>query len=84
MEDDGRFVDDARLYMYPERPGGRWYNRGLWYKKECEEEDTLLSPTERTKRMFVGSMQGLTKCLAFTVETSEDFTDGWLPTLGSS
>ena len=28
-----------------------------------------------------GSMQGLTQCLAFITETSEDFADGWLPTL---
>ena len=28
-----------------------------------------------------GAMQGLTKCLSFTVETEEDFSDGWLPTL---
>ena len=26
-------------------------------------------------------MQGLTNCLAFTVETEEEFADGWLPTL---
>ena len=26
-------------------------------------------------------VQGLTSCLAFTVETPEDFADGWLPTL---
>ena len=26
-------------------------------------------------------MQGLTDCLTFTVETEEDFEDGWLPTL---
>ena len=30
---------------------------------------------------MLGAMQGLTSCLAFTVETEEDFTDGWLPTL---
>ena len=31
--------------------------------------------------MVFASMQGLTKCLAFTAETCEDFADGWLPTL---
>ena len=31
--------------------------------------------------MIQAIMQGLTKCLAFTVETCEDFSDGWLPTL---
>jgi hypothetical protein len=81
VEDDGRYVDDARVFMYPIRAGWRWEQGGLWFKKEWEQEDSLLSPTERTKRVVYGSMQGLTKCLAFTVETSEDFADGWLPTL---
>ena len=41
----------------------------------------MLSPMERTKRAILGSMKGLTECLKFTVETSEEFSDGWLPTL---
>ena len=53
----------------------------MWFRKEWEEEDALLSPIERTKRVVFASMQGLTKCLAFTAETCEDFADGWLPTL---
>ena len=81
VEDDGRYVDDARVFMYPIRAGWRWEGGELWYKKEWEEEDYLLSPTERTKRVVHASMQGLTKCLTFTVETSEEFADGWLPTL---
>ena len=72
----------ARACMYPIRAGWRWKSGGLWYREEWEEKDALLSPTERTKRAVHGSMQGLTKCLRFTVETSEDFADGWLPTLG--
>jgi hypothetical protein len=81
VEDDGRYVDDARVFMYAVRPGWRWEGEGLWFKKEWEEEDSMLSPTERTKRVVQASMQGLTKCLSFTVETCEDFSNGWLPTL---
>ena len=81
IEDDGRFVDDARVFLYALRPGWRWEGNGLWYKKEWEVEDSFLSPIERTKRMILASMQGLTKCLAFTVETCEDFENGCLPTL---
>jgi hypothetical protein len=80
IEDDGRYVGDARVYMYPVRAGWRWENGRLWYRREWEAEDGLLSPMERTKRVVFGSMQGLKKCLAFTAETSEDFADGW-PTL---
>ena len=36
---------------------------------------------ERTKRALHASMQGLKSCLAFTVETGDEFADGWLPTL---
>ena len=74
-------MDDARVFLYPLRPGWRWEQGGLFYKEEWEREDEFLSPIERTKRMIQASMQGLTKCLAFTVETCEDFSDGWLPTL---
>ena len=63
VEDDGRYVDDARVFMYPVRAGWRWEGGELWYRKEWEEEDYLLSPTERTKRMVYLSMQGQTECL---------------------
>ena len=81
LEEDGRFVDDARAFLYAIRAGWRWEENGLWFRKEWEDEDALLSPTERTKRAIFESMKGVTKCLKFTVETAEDFVDGWLPTL---
>ena len=83
LEEDGRYVDDARAYLYPIRPGWRWEDGSLWYRREWETEDELLSPVERTKRVIHGSMVGVTKCLKFTTETCEDFEDGWLPTLDS-
>ena len=55
VEDDGRLVDDARVFMYPLRPCWRWVEGGLWFKKELEEQDQLLSPTEIMKRMVYGS-----------------------------
>ena len=82
IEDDGRFVDDARAFLYAIRAGWRWEKDGLWYRREWEAEDTLLSPMERTRKVVQGSMGGLTQCLKFTTETSEEFADGWLPTLG--
>ena len=51
VEDDGRYVDDARVYLYPIKGGWRWESGDLWYKKEWEEEDALISPTEKTKRV---------------------------------
>ena len=29
-EEDGRYVDDARAFMYPIRPGWRWMRNSLW------------------------------------------------------
>ena len=82
LEDNGRFMDNARVFMYPVRPGWRWEEGGLWYSQAWEEKDSLISPTERTKRVVFWRMQGLTSCLSFTVETAEEFVDNWLPTLG--
>ena len=78
---DGRYVDDGRLVLYPLRAGWRWHRGGLWYREDWEVQDSVLSDIERTKRAVYGAMQGLTACLSFTVETEEDFHDGWLPTL---
>ena len=74
-------MDDGRLVLYAIRPGWRWHKDGLWFREDWEDIDRELSAIERTKRVIFGAMQGLTKCLAFTVETEEDFPDGWLPTL---
>ena len=46
-----------------------------------ERSGRAYTDIERTKRVVQGAMQGLTDCLTFTVETEEDFSDGWLPTL---
>ena len=46
VDDDGRYVDDARDFMYPIRAGWRWLVGGLWFTQEWEREDDLLSPIE--------------------------------------
>ena len=78
---DGRYVDDGRLVLYPIRSGWRWHKGGLWFREDWEQEDQFLTAIERTKRVISSAMQGLTECLSFTVETQDDFEDGWLPTL---
>ena len=81
LETDARYVDDGRAILFSLRPGWRWIGSGLWFRADWEQEDKELSGLEITKRALYGSMQDLTGCLSFTVETSEDFPDGWLPTL---
>ena len=49
--------------------------------KRWEKEDEVLSGLEITKRILEGTMGGLEDYLKFTMETEDDFDNGWLPTL---
>ena len=80
----GFYVDGGRIIMYSLRPGWRWFNGGLWYREDWEQEDKFLSPTERTKNMISRTLGDIVDCLEFTVETPEDYPDNWLPTLDIS
>ena len=53
----------------------------LWYCKEWEAEDNKMAATARTQKAVGDSMKNITECLAFTMESGEDFCDNWLPTL---
>ena len=77
-----RYMDDARVCLYPIKSGWRYSTRGLVYKDEWVVEDEKLTPTERTKRLLADTMRGVEDSLQFTYETCEDEGfDGWLPTL---
>ena len=56
---DGRYVDDGRLVLYPVRAGWRWFQDGLWFRREWEQADKGVSYIERTKVIVYGAMQGL-------------------------
>ena len=45
------------------------------------QEDSIISPTERTKRIIDGAMGGIEEFLIFTMETKDKFASGWLATL---
>ena len=81
---DGYYVDDGRVILCPLRPGWRWHSGGLWFCRQWELEDSILSPIEITKRAIGDSIDNIVDCLEFTVETEEDFPSGWLPTLDIS
>ena len=70
--------------MVSRRPGWRWCDGGLWFCEELEKVDRFKTPTERTRDAMVETLGGLVYCLDFTIETSEDFSNGWLPTLDIS
>ena len=40
---DGRYVNDGRLVMYGIREGWRWFQGGLWFRREWEVADRVLS-----------------------------------------
>ena len=81
VSESGFYVDDGRVFMNLIRPGWRWVEGGLWFCREWEEEDTLLTNIEVSKRAIGLSMDGMVECLAFTVESQVEFPDNWLPTL---
>ena len=80
LEGGGYYVGDGRIFLHGLRAGCGWVGEGLWFCKEWEMEDEEKTDTERTKDDMGKCMEGLVKCLAFTMESGEDF-DGWLPTL---
>ena len=80
-----RYMDDCRTFLPPVRPGWRWVEGGrLQYCLRWENEDSDLTPTERTRRVVEKSMNEVESFLRFTTESSEDFEDGWLATLDTS
>ena len=76
-----RYMDDGRVCLPGIKAGWRWAEGELKYKEEWKNQDQTVSPTERTRRVLAGSMEGVIKCLTFTTETGEDFQDSCLPTL---
>ena len=49
-----------------------------------EKEDQSLSNMEITRRVLLGTLEGVEDYLRFTMETGEDYRDQWLPTLDMS
>ena len=83
--DMGRYMDDGRAFLPPVKPGLRvGEDGGLKFCKRWEKEDQKLCPMERTRRVIHETLVGVEEYLVFTTETSEDFKDGWLPTLDTS
>ena len=76
-----RYMDDGRTAMPPIRPGWRWINGSLLFNLKWEREDQELTDIEITKRVILGTLNGVEDYLRFTIETEEDFMDRWLPTL---
>ena len=76
-----RYMDDGRTAMPPIKPGWRWVNGSLLFNIKWEREDQELTDIEITKRVILGTLNGVEDYLKFTIETEEDFEDKWLPTL---
>ena len=66
----------------PFKVGWRWHEWRIKYCMRWAREDEGISAIERTRRILLSSMGGIEDFLAFTTKTEEDFSDGWLPTLG--
>ena len=76
-----RYMYDGRTAMPPLKPGWRWEYGSLKFCIKWEREDQELSNIETTKRVVLETLNEVETFLRFTIETEEDFSDGWLPTL---
>ena len=56
----------------------------LCYTRRWEAEDSHISGEQRTRELLGCTMGGVESYLSFTVESGEQFPDGWLPTLDTS
>ena len=79
-----RYVDDSRSLLPPIKPGWRWVGGQLVYTKRWEMEDSHVSGELRTKEILRATLMGVVDYLKFTVESGEEYVDGWLPTLDVS
>ena len=79
-----RYVDDSRSLLPPIKAGWRWEEGELKYCKRWELEDSHVGGETRTKNILRETMGGIEEYLSFTVESGEEFKDGWLPTLDVS
>ena len=76
-----RYVDDGRTILQPIHCGWRWVEDKLVFCKRWQEEDASLTLETVTKRAILGTLNHVEDFLKFTIESEEDFSDGWLPTL---
>ena len=79
-----RYVDDGRVALPAIKAGWRWSDGGLKFTKRWEQEDRSITGEQRTKEIIKNTLMGVEQYLEFTVESGEEFVDGWLPTLDTS
>ena len=75
-----RYMDDGRAFMAPIRPGWRWIEGEMIFKRPWQEEDKYLTGEEITRNVLEKSMQEVCPFLRFTTELGEG-EGHWLPTL---
>ena len=82
LEDASRYMDDVRAFLFSIREGWRWWEGGLGWCQEWEDEDCMddKSDLSRTSEILQASMNDVYKFLNFTMEIAEDFADSKLPT----
>ena len=79
-----RYMDDGRTALYRFKHGWRWVSGRVIFCERWALEDEHLSGLEVTKRIIEGTMQGIEDFLVFTMETGDEFPEGWLPTLDTN
>ena len=82
MEENARYMDDIRVWMFCIRLGWRWTGEGLkfciaWRKEERKQGMTGL---QKTMQILEGMMNSICDWLNFTMESVDDFGEK-IPTL---
>ena len=66
-----RYMDDGRSILPAFKPGWRWFEGRLCYRRSWRNEDIDKSGLERTISILGQSMQGVFTFLKFTTEVGE-------------
>ena len=73
-----RYIDDLRIYLWPIKDGWSW-NGSEW--EFSVDNIGNKSAMARTSEEICKTLNSTMDFLTFTMETEEDFSDTWLPTL---
>ena len=84
-EEQARYMDDIRIWLWSIRMGWRWTGGRLEFCKDWRDEETSkgMTPLQKTTEVLEGMMNSICSWLKLTMETEDDF-GGRLPTLDLS
>ena len=82
LEEQARYMDDIRVWLYSIRLGWRWTRDGLRFCRDWRKEEMAggMTGLQKTMEILKGMMNDICDWLILTMESVDDF-GGMLPTL---